>query len=202
MTALLIQNAKVINYDTCASTSIRVLTWPGGASRSLIEYCLNKRRSRSWQQKLLRAVKLFLEFSEVTSIRGQNDRQLFCNFRNALSSGTIDLKTREDPSGLYWKPIGVVQANYMIIQLSDFFEWLGHNEQQLSDKNVADAEKFSQRYTGNRYDQRIDWQAYLYRRNRAFLGHLWSMKPKEVGLRVKDATVRKAQSSSLITGDL
>lgn len=191
MTTFSIVNGKVISDNTGTSQLMRVLTWSDGELRPLIDYCLVTQRSSSWQEKLLRAVKLFLEYLEANSIPGLDEVQLFRNFSNALARGTIDLKTREDSSGLYWIPVRALQRNYMIRQLSDFFDWLGPDKGQLPLPNVTLSRKFNPRYTANIYDARIDRQAYLYRRSKAFLGHAWSKESKNDSRRVRGERVSK-----------
>lgn len=163
---------KILVDNTGASKEMPVLLTPHGAVRSLIDYCLSRRRSLSWQTKLLRANKLFLEYLEVNAIAGEEEWRLFRNFGNALRHGTIDPATHEDPSGLYWQGIDVLDANFMLSQLSDFFDWMGHDESPR-------ATKFNPYYTGNAYDHRIDQLAYKYRRSKAFLGHAWSPQPRD-----------------------
>ena len=188
MTAFSVVNAKVISDNTGASRSMRVLTSSLGVSRPLIDYCLSMHRSFSWQSKLLRAAKLFLEYAEVNSFNAKDETHLFRNFSNALYRGTIDLKTLTDPTGLYWHGIERGQVNYMITQLSDFFEW-------LEPSRGSPSGKFNPQYDGNFHDKQIDLQAYLYRRNKAFLGHSWSTKPIKKARRVRGEPVSKVYST-------
>lgn len=143
-----------------------------GPVRSLIDYCLSVHRSLSWQEKLLRAARLFLEYYEVNGASCDEEWRLFRNFNNALRLGTINPKTLEDPSGLYWHGIDVREANTMIRLLSDFFDWLGRQNSQA-------AATFNPHYAGNPHDQSIDLQAYFYRRHKAFLGYTWSTTATE-----------------------
>lgn len=163
---------KVVHDNTGVSVSMPVLMSPDGPVRPLIDYCLSVRRSLSWHEKLLRAAKLFFEYLEVNTIHGEEEWRVFRNFSHALRHGTMAADTLSDPSGLYWQAIDVRQANSMIRLLSDLFDWLGREQSQRTNK-------FNPSYAGNRHDQRIDLQAYQYRRNKAFLGHSWSTKPKE-----------------------
>lgn len=165
-------NARVMRDNTGATMIIPALLSPDGLIRPLIDYCISVRRSVSWQNKLLRAVKLFLEYLEVNAIEGEEEWRVFRNFSKALRGGSIDLETREDPSGLYWEGVDGRDADYLITLLSDFFDWLGREES-------PGALKFNPRYPGNSYDQRIDLKAFQYRRGKAFLGHAWSPKPVE-----------------------
>lgn len=163
---------KVVRDNTGVSISMPVLMSPDGPVRPLIDYCLSVHRSLSWQEKLLRAAKLFFEYLEVNAIDGEEEWRVFRNFNHALRHGTVAPDTLRDPSGLYWQAIDVREANCMIRLLSDLFDWLGRDQSPRTTK-------FNPTYVGNRHDQRIDLQAYSYRRNKAFLGYSWSTKPRE-----------------------
>ncbi len=191
MTTFSIRKGKIITDNTGAITSMRVLTWSGGTSRSLINYCLARRLSQSWQKKLLRAIKIFLEYLEANPNQNQKEVELFCNFRNAIFRGTINADNQQDPSGLYWRPIGTVQANYIICQLSDFFEWLTSNENRDLQESNRGAVEFNPRYSLNQHEKRIELHAFLYRKNKAFLGHTWSWNPKAEGRRIRGERVPK-----------
>lgn len=164
--ALSVVTGKVYADNTGASILLPVLMTPHGPLRPLIDYCLSARRSLAWQEKLVRGVRLFLEYLEVNAIEGEEEWRLFRNFSNALILGTVDKETHDDPSNLWWSPMRPRDANFMLTQLSDFFDWLG--------REAPRAAKFNPSYRGSTYDQRIDLQAYKYRRDRAFLGHAWA----------------------------
>ncbi|MFA7279546.1 MAG: gamma-mobile-trio recombinase GmtY [Sterolibacterium sp.] len=167
-----IVRGKVFSDNTGASIEMPVLMSADGPVRPLIDYILTMRNSLSWQEKFVRANKLFLEYLEQNAVQGEEEWRLFRNFSNALRSGTIDPETQEDPSGLYWTGIAVRDANFMVKLLSDFFDWLSDPERSPR------AAKFNPDYAGNQYAQRIDEKAYQYLRSKAFLGHAWSPQSK------------------------
>lgn len=169
---------QIVRDNTGASVEMPVLLASSGLSGErptpiipLIDYILSMHRSLVWQEKLVRGAKKFLEYLEANAVSGEREWRLFRNFSAALRNGTIDPETGIDPSGLYWKGIGP-QADIIVKQLSDWFDWIGRED-------APRAEKFNPHYKGNTYDQRIDLQAFHYRRDKAFLGHAWSGKPKE-----------------------
>lgn len=168
--AFSVLTGKVYADNTGASVQLPVLMTPQGPLRPLIDYCLSTRRSLAWQEKLVRGVKLFLEYLEVNAIEGEEEWRLFRNFSNALILGTVDRETHHDPSNLWWSAMKPRDANFMLTQLGDFFDWLG--------RDSSLAVKFNPRYHGNLHDQRIDRQAYKYRRDKAFLGHAWATEPR------------------------
>lgn len=167
-----IVRGRILSDSTGASVEMPVLMSGDGPVRALIDYCLTMRRSISWQRKFVRANKLFLEYLEQNAIQGEEEWRLFRNFSNALRLGTIDPKTQEDSSGLFWSGIEPREANFMINQLSVFFEWLSDPERSPR------AGKFNPEFVGNSYDKRIDEKAYQFRRSKAFLGHAWAAESK------------------------
>lgn len=167
----IVVNAKVVSDNTGAARVIPVLLTPSGPLLPLIDYCLTESGSRAWMEKLVRAVKLFLEYVEVNAIHGEEEWRLFRNFSNALIFGTIDKKTMLDSSGLYWEPFKGNGANYFITLLTEFFDWMGKNEGPR-------ALKFNPQYGGRKYNLLLDEQAHRFRRSKAFLGHTWRDNPK------------------------
>jgi len=162
---------KVFSDNTGASRELPILLTESGPLRPLIDYCLSMQRSLAWQEKLVRAVKLFLEYLEVNAIRGEEEWRLFRNFSTTLRFGTIDPEMRSDPSGLYWAGGDAREARFMIHLLSEFFDWLGSED-------IHRSTRFNPRYKGSIYDEKIDLLAYRYRCGKSFLGHSWSPNPK------------------------
>jgi integrase len=171
---LSVVTGKVFSDNTGAAVQIPVLLTEAGPIKPLIDYCLSVSRSLAWQEKLVRAVKLFCEYFEANSsaVATEEEWRVFRNFSNALRSGTINTETREDPSNLWWLPMAPRETNFMIKQISDFFDW-------LDPKDAPPAAKFNPKYAGNAYDRRLDLAAYTFRRNKALLGHGWSTKPQK-----------------------
>jgi site-specific recombinase XerD len=179
--AFSIVTGKVVRDNTGASVEIPVLISPVGPIRPLIDYCLSRKRSLSWQEKLVRAVKLFLEYLQANATNREEDWRIFRNFANALHQGTINSQTREDPSKLFWNPINVRDANYMITLLSDFLDWIGRDQSPR-------AKSFNPQYVGNIFDQQVDRLAYNHKRSKAFLGHAWAAQPKVSKARLSRST--------------
>lgn len=142
----------------------------GGPLTPLLDYCLNHHHDRSlaWMRKLIHAVSLLLDYIEANPAETEPWR-LFRNFAQRLYTGTFDIHSGLDPSNLCWPPRSWQSAAYAIRLLSDFFDWLG--ETNPSSKGV------NPKYAGNAFDRRLDEAAYLYRRNKAFLGHTWAENP-------------------------
>ena len=165
--------ARIYSDNTGAYSEIPVILTTAGPLAPLVDYCLARHdRSLSWMRKLVSAVGLFLDYLEVNP----DEREqwlLFRNFANALYLGTYDVETGLDPSGLCWEAMPHSTVGYIVLQLTEFFDWLG--------KGNPAAAKLNPRYQGGAYDQRMDQAAYIYRRNKAFLGHTWATNPEPEG---------------------
>lgn len=165
-----VATARVHTDNTGAYSEIPVVLTPAGPLEPLVDYCISQHyRSLSWMRKLISAVGLFLDYLEANPDE-QEQWRMFRNFAQRLYTGSFDLETGLDPSGLCWQPLPHSTAGYIVVQISEFFDWLG----EVS----PSATKLNPRYQGGGYDQRIDQAAYLYRRSKAFLGHTWAMNPK------------------------
>lgn len=162
--------AKVYSDSTGASSELPALLTPNGLLMPLLDYCLHHhhRRSLSWMRKLIHAVGLFLDYLEVNSHEEQTWK-LFRNFAHRLYTGTFDIKTGIDPSNLCWQPKNWQVGGDAIRALSEFFDWLGSTN--------SSAKAINPRYDGNAADRLIEESAYLFRRNKAFLGHSWAENP-------------------------
>jgi hypothetical protein len=159
--------AKVLNDTTDIYSEIPALLTPAGVLSPLLDYCLSRTHDRSlaWMTKINRAVRIFLEYMQSNS-NEMDAHRLFQNFAQRLYTGTFNKVTGIDSSGLCWSPRSPQDAQNIISQLTDFFNWLSELRPIAATLNP--------RYAGGRYDQLIDEAAYQYRRNIAFLGHTWA----------------------------
>ena len=157
--------ARVFTDATGVYTEMPALLTPSGVLEPLVDYFLVRDdRSINWMIKTVRAVRMFLEYLHANP--GENDpRQLFVNFAQRLYTGTANRDTGLDSSGLCWRRRSAQDARHIIIHLSDFLDWLSETRPVLTTVNRG--------YAGSAYDQLVDEKAYQYRRNKAFLGHLW-----------------------------
>ncbi|BBF66294.1 gamma-mobile-trio recombinase GmtY [Acidithiobacillus ferridurans] len=163
-------NAKIVTDTTGAVMELPVLLTPEGVLGPLLDYCLARshNRSLSWMKKVVLAVTLFLRYVNANP-EEPNSYRLFQNFAQRLYSGTFDLTTGLDPSNLCWQPYSINNAGEIIHRLSELFGWLGEMR--------PEAENINPRYAGDAFDRKMDEIAYLYRREKAFLGHGWAANP-------------------------
>jgi len=169
---------RVLTDETGAATELPGLLTPAGVLTPLLDYCLARSHDRSieWMYKVRRAVHLFLEY--LQSNPGQRDTSLlFRNFAQRLTSGTFDPATGLDPSGLCWSPRTAVDARHILSDLNNFFDWLSASRPAAGLLNP--------RYQGTGFDLACDEAAAVHRRERAFLGHLWSSGGSDTGRAVR-----------------
>ena len=171
---------RVYTDETGAYTEIPGLLTPAGVLEPLLDYFMARSHdlSLSWMGKVARSVRLFLEYMHSNPAERDTYR-LFQNFAQRLYTGTFDRKTGLDPSGLGWSPRSAHDAKSIINHLTDFFDWLGEMR--------PGAATINPRYAGGAYDRLCDEAAYQYRRDRAFLGHVWAANatPEATGRRVR-----------------
>lgn len=124
-------------------------------------------KSRSWQDAATFAIQLLLDYMEKNQDFFEKPRDLFQAFSNDLHTGTVEC--RFDPSGLYWQARQSDDASNIIGHITQFTEWLSklNNDASLQLNPWREA---------TRHEQRLNWAAYLHRRDNAFLSHLWCSK--------------------------
>lgn len=157
---------KVQTDNSGAYYELPVLHTEAGHIDQLLDYCIEKfdERSLSWMRKLVYAMQLFLAYMH-TNPHERDTGKLFQNFKSRLKTGTFNPETGLDPSRLGWKARNPGDVKQFVGLLSDFFDWLGERN--------PNAAKINPRISNTVYDNYIQEAAVAYRRNRAFLGHLW-----------------------------
>lgn len=175
--------AKVYIDTSGIAYEIPILLTESGPIESLIDYFTAHwdHRSTEWMKKVLSAARLFIEYMHANPLQ-KDTRQLFLNFRLRLFSGTIDHQAGNDPSNLWWNPRNPNEIRRIIVNLTDYFNWRLDIEPSLSNPNGN--------WVGSLFDQNIARAAYEYRRNRAFLGHTWSVHQQIKANNSKSKTLR------------
>lgn len=178
----------VYTDNTGAYTELPVLLSPAGVLEPLLDYFLYRShdRSLSWMTKVIRSVRMFLEYLQTNPFERDTYR-LFQNFAQRLYTGTFDRQTGLDLSGLCWAKRSPQDASHIITHLSDFFDWLG--------EICPEAAKVNPRYSSGAFDRQAAEAAYQYRRNKAFLGHTWAANasPISTGHHVRSRRVPKVE---------
>jgi site-specific recombinase XerD len=130
---------------------------------------LNHRKSRSWQDSSVFAVRLLLEFMEANHAFYDEPRMLFTAFSDALFTGTVS--NIGDPSGLLWQPRQPDDAGRLIGHITKFTDWLA----LVTEDAMLQLNPWRQ---ATWHEERLNWAAYSHRRDNAFLSHLWRSKPQ------------------------
>jgi len=180
--------ARIYADATGAYTELPALLTPAGILEPLLDYCLHRNHDRSltWMTKLIRSVRIFLEYLHANP-SDRDTYRLFQNFAQRLYTGTFDRESGVDPSGLCWGPRSPQDALNIINQLTDFFDWLAEMR--------PEAAKVNPRYAGGTFDRQMDEVGYQFRRSKAFLGHTWAVNasPAETGHRIRAQRLPKIE---------
>jgi hypothetical protein len=116
---------KAVVYPDRTGTRVFVPTLISetGVLERLLRYQLEFRSamSLSWQLNLLRAVRLFHQYTTANQGMFDSPHQGFQAFKTALENGTVGVDGL-DPSGLYWKP-RPQYADGFIHHLTMFSSW-------------------------------------------------------------------------------
>lgn len=147
---------------------------------------LNGRKSRSWQDSATFAVQLLLEYVEANHQFFDSPQMLFRSFSNSLYSGTVERGC--DPSELWWEPRQPDDASKIISAITQFSDWLA----ALNEDSGLVLNTWRK---ANRAEEKLNWAAYVHRKNNAFLSHLW-IKPPDFSMS------REVRSTSMIGFDL
>lgn len=185
-------NSKTIRDNTGASLIMPILLIEQDEKIIplwlLHEYLLkNQLKSITWQNKLIQAVGLLLDYIDSNAEYYSNPRDFFESFAEVIYSGTID-EEGYDPSGLYWLPKRSSTANTLLNQLSEFSDWLNENYEKVQLNPWRKASK---------YEERLNWMAITNKSHHSFLGHLdSSLKMSETARRARNLKLRRKTSSS------
>lgn len=160
--------AKVYTDESGIFYEMPVLLTADGFLDVLLDYLVEHWDSRSpaWMVKVTSSVRLFLEYLTVHS-NYIDEQAVFQTFRQRLMTGTIASGDVNDPTGLCWSARSPKIVNRIIRNLTDFFNWWSIKNPRK--KNPAAS------WNGSQYDIKLAEAAYTYRRNKAFLGHTWSV---------------------------
>lgn len=156
---------RVYTDSTGAFYELPVLYTEAGYLIPLLDYCIaHSGKSNSWLRKVVGSVQLFLEYMHANPDE-RNSHLLFQNFLSRLETGTFDVKTGHDPSRLGWTPRSPAHVRQIVVNLSDFLDWLGRDNPAVA--------SITQGLPMSAHDKAVSEAAATYRRKYALLGHLW-----------------------------
>lgn len=128
---------------------------------------LSERRSKSasWKDRSVFAVLLLLRYINANQGLFSQTTELLRSFTQALTEGTINPSTLEDPSSLYWKPRRLDDARALLGHLTSYTDW-------LADRANHKRERANPFRKAKSTEQRLNWCAYYQKQARVFLNHL------------------------------
>ena len=155
--------------NTGNKITLPVVVTDDGLLRSFLDYLIvNRNRSRSWIDRSVFAVRLLIDYTKQNESAFENKFELFREFANSLYTGTIG-ESGEDPSWLRWKPRRENDAAFLIGLITKYSDWLA---EQNENKNF----QINPAVKPSNYQQWLNLAAYLHKKKRVFLSHLWSNK--------------------------
>lgn len=107
-------------------------------------------RSLTWMKTHARALGLFWDFALASGVQLDANRastglrSLFRKFGLALVQGTIDLRSMEDPLGLFWPSMGANRAKLLCTAIQSFSTWVA-DEQSLDEPRPSASQILSSR---------------------------------------------------------
>lgn len=169
---LTVVTAKVMTDSSGVAVELPVILTPRGVLEPVLDYCLEHwpDRSLAWMERVVRSVRLFVEYVSANP-HEPDPYTMFRNFAQRLHTGTFDVRTGLDASGLGWTSKSTKEARATIRALTELFEW-------LAARHPA-AAQFNPRYAGSAYDRMVDEAAYQHRRSAALLGYTWGARASE-----------------------
>lgn len=161
--------AKVITDGTGVEVTVPTLLTNRGVISPLLDFCCDysEGRSMDWLEKLCRACFLFLDFAAAN--RAMSDRALLEAFAHRLHTGTFSVENSLDPSWLCWRPVSRATARRILSQLTTFFGKFEELRKLLRPWQAP-------------YDEAMAQAAFIHAREKAFLGHTWSMQSSRTGI--------------------
>jgi integrase len=156
--------------NTGSKITLPVVITDDGLLQSFLDYLIvHRNRSRSWIDRSVFSVRLLIDYTIQNESAFDNKFDLFREFANSLYTGTIH-ENGEDPSWLRWKPRREDDAAFLIGLITKYSDWLA---EQNENKNL----QINPAIKPSSYEQWLSLAAYLHKKKRAFLSHLWSNKP-------------------------
>jgi len=176
-----------ISLDNSGVTiSLPTIVTTEGLNKSHLEYLLfSRHKSESWLERSTFALRLLIDYMAVNENVFATPKKMFIEFCEKLYLGTVG-RDGEDPSNLRWKPRKQDDAAALIGYITQFTDW-------LAEKNEDSGLQLNPFRSSTSFEDRLNWAAYLQKKDRAFMSHLWASTPDNLG---KTRSVRKKNSQN------
>lgn len=162
MSVIIKLSAYIVLDNTGKKRKLPVLFINGEPFQQMIDYMLEEHVSSSAVEKIIQAVTLLLEYMEVNHDAFESARKLFKGFVLALYDGTVG-EDGNDPSGLFWQPRAVNNANRIISVICSFSDYLHRENSEIAPLNPWVKSTNAQ--------ERMAWAAWHHKKNNAFMAH-------------------------------
>lgn len=124
------------------------------------------RKSQSWKERSIYSLRLLLEYlNSVSAETATSITQHLKGFSENIIAGTINLKTLDDPSGLFWRSRSTRDANSILFHITHYTDFLALQDDYQSER----ANPFR---VATRHEERLNWCAYYHKQQNVFLNHL------------------------------
>lgn len=179
--------------DNTGSTSqLPILMTEQGELRPVTDYLLKLQSlgaSETVFKEVIKAVSLLLDYLEANKGLFKRPDELFQLFSKRLYTGTIG-DDGLDPTGLYWLPTSINNANRYMYQLTALTDWL------VGFQNVN---TFNPLREATPHEQRLNYAAWFRKNQHDFLGHIRDKSVNKVTRMVR--TIKGQQSLSVLNDD-
>ncbi|MGZ4978571.1 MAG: gamma-mobile-trio recombinase GmtY, partial [Methylobacter sp.] len=158
---------KVIyrNDKTGKKYILPALFTESGLIISHLRYLSSKsNKSQAWKTRSVFSLKLLIRYLNANENCFEKATDLLQSFTDCLTIGTIDYEKKYDPSGLYWRPRDVKDANTILAHITQYTDYLVQEGYERSRVNPF------RKATST--EQRLNWCAYYHKKAHVFLNHL------------------------------
>ncbi|NRB43079.1 MAG: site-specific integrase [Pseudomonadales bacterium] len=161
--------SNVTRDNTGITLSIPVIITKYGILKSYLDYLIvNRNKSESWKDRSAFSLRLLIDYIGQNEDCFKTPREMFTAFSDALFTGTIGTDG-EDLSGLRWIPRNENDAASLIGYITQYTDW-------LAIKNDRSELQLNPYRESTNYEDRLNYAAYLHKKNNAFMSHLWADK--------------------------
>jgi site-specific recombinase XerD len=121
-------------------------------------------KSESWRERSIFSLKLLLDYiNALPDISSAT--QALKSFTTALVAGTIDYKSLDDETELFWEPRKIRDANNILFHITHYTDFLALQDNYSSSRVNPFRDASS-------YEERLNWCAYYHKQANVFLNHL------------------------------
>jgi len=126
---------------------------------------MKSHQSQSWKEKSIFSLRLLIEYINAHTKCFDQPVTLLQSFTDCLTTGTFDYEVCYDPSGLYWRPRSIPDANSILAHIT-------HYTDALALQKGYDENQFNPFRDATKIEEHLNWCAYYQKQKHVFLNHL------------------------------